>query len=87
MAPVSSRIPRSSKSVVGNFYDVDPNDQTRKFCKLCKIKVGCGKIVEKLASGNLKNHLKKHHSSEYDAFHQIILFMYVLYAMFLNGII
>ena len=84
MAPVSRR---PHNSIVTKFYDVDSNDRTKKFCKLCKKKVACGKIVGKLSSDNLKNHLKKHHSSEFDAAHQIILFIYFIYAMCLNVII
>ena len=67
MAPVSNRIRNNKKSIVGTFYDVDPNDQTLRYCKLCKKKVGWGKIVGNLCTGSLNIHLKKKNSAECDA--------------------
>ena len=67
MAPVRNRIQNNKKSNVGTFYDVDPNDQTLRYCKLCKKKIGCGKKVGRLCTGNLKIHLERYHSAEFDA--------------------
>ena len=67
MAPVISRIQNNKKSIVGTFYDVDPNDQKLRYCKLCNKKVGCCKIVGNLCTGNLKIHLERYHSAEFDA--------------------